>query len=159
MQLETLIAGKHKTLIFSSFVKHLHVFARECDAQGWKYSMLTGATTNREKVIQEFRDNEDISVFLISLKAGGTGLNLTEADYVFLLDPWWNPAAERQAISRAHRIGQDKSVFAYKYITRDTVEERILQLQEKKLHLADTFIQTGNPLKDLNEEESLWLFS
>ena len=99
----------------------------------------------------------DKRIFLISLKAGGVGLNLTAADYVFILDPWWNPASEMQALSRAHRIGQDKSVFVYRYITSDSIEEKISRLQEKKSRLAETFITSNNPLKDINVQEILSL--
>ncbi len=112
--------------------------------------MLTGSTTDREKVINTFRNDDRIKVFLISLKAGGVGLNLTEADYVFILDPWWNPASEIQALSRAHRIGQEKRVFVYRYISGATIEEKIQRLQEKKSRLAETFIETSNPLGELD---------
>ncbi|MFH1160400.1 MAG: DEAD/DEAH box helicase, partial [bacterium] len=140
----------HKTLIFSSFVKHLQLVAAWFDQQGISYSMLTGATTNRESVVRQFQECKNHHFFLISLKAGGTGLNLTEAGYVMLLDPWWNPAAELQAINRAHRIGQNKKVIAYKFITQDTIEEKMLKLQQRKQQLSDTFIPSGNPLKDLS---------
>jgi SNF2 family DNA or RNA helicase len=96
---------------------------------------------------------------LISLKAGGVGLNLTAADYVFILDPWWNPASEMQALSRAHRIGQDKNVFVYRYITSESIEEKISRLQEKKSKLAETFISSNNPLKEIDIEEILNIIS
>jgi SNF2 family DNA or RNA helicase len=117
--------------------------------------MLTGASTNREKIVNSFQNEKDRKVFLISLKAGGVGLNLTAADYVFILDPWWNPASEMQALNRAHRIGQDKSVFVYRYITSRSIEEKISRLQERKSKLAETFIGSTNPLKDINIEEIL----
>jgi SNF2 family DNA or RNA helicase len=120
--------------------------------------MLTGATTNREKVVKQFQEDPACQFFLISLKAGGTGLNLTEAGYVMLLDPWWNPAAEMQAINRAHRIGQDKKVIAYKFITSGTIEEKMLVLQQRKQTLSDTFLPSGNPLKDMSLEEMEELF-
>jgi SNF2 family DNA or RNA helicase len=148
----------HKTLIFSSFVKHLMVFSSRFEKEHVAYSILTGATVKREQVIRRFRDDRDIRFFLISLKAGGTGLNLTEASYVVLLDPWWNPAAELQAINRAHRIGQDKKVIAYKFITENTIEEKMLSLQQRKQQLSDTFVPSGNPLKDLTQEELKELF-
>ena len=97
----------HKVLIFSSFVRHLEVLAEAFHERGWKYALLTGSTNNRPSEIAHFTDQKDVQAFLISLKAGGVGLNLTQADYVFIIDPWWNPAAESQAIARAHRIGQD----------------------------------------------------
>ena len=149
----------HKTLIFSSFVKHLQLIASQFDLEGISYSLLTGATTRREKVVGKFREDSEQQFFLISLKAGGTGLNLTEAGYVMLLDPWWNPAAELQAINRAHRIGQDKKVIAYKFITTGTIEEKMLVLQQKKQSLSDNFLPSGNPLKDLSREQIAELFA
>ncbi|MFZ4522365.1 MAG: DEAD/DEAH box helicase [Bacteroidales bacterium] len=148
----------HKILLFSSFVKHLQLVAKQFDLDGISYSMLTGSTKNREPVIRKFQDDPACQFFLISLKAGGTGLNLTEAGYVMLLDPWWNPAAELQAINRAHRIGQEKKVIAYKFITSGTIEEKMLTLQERKQALSDNFLPAGNPLKDLSVEEIHQLF-
>ena len=156
--IQNLVDEKNKVLVFSSFVKHLNLFAHKFDELGIPYAMLTGSTTNREKAVDEFKDNEDTRIFLISIKAGGVGLNLTEADYVFILDPWWNPAVEQQAISRAHRIGQFKNVIAYKFITKDSIEEKILKLQEHKLQLAETFVPSNNPLKDINKEDIVKLF-
>ena len=117
--------------------------------------MLTGASINREKIVNSFQNDPKNKIFLISLKAGGVGLNLTAADYVFILDPWWNPASEMQALNRAHRIGQDKSVFVYRYITSNSIEEKIVRLQEKKSKLADTFISSNNPLKDIDMQQIL----
>ncbi len=117
--------------------------------------MLTGASTNREKIVNSFQNEVSNKVFLISLKAGGVGLNLTSADYVFILDPWWNPASEMQALSRAHRIGQDKNVFVYRYISSGTLEEKIIKLQEKKSKLAESFVTTTNPLQDIDLKEIL----
>jgi len=154
---ENIIAGNHKILIFSSFVKHLNLFAGYMSDNNIGFSMLTGASTDRERIIKGFMENADIRVFLISLKAGGTGLNLTAADYVFILDPWWNPAAEIQALSRAHRSGQDKSVFVYRYISAGSIEEKIAGLQEKKARLAGTFITGSNPLKDVSLKEIIEL--
>ena len=148
----------HKTLIFSSFVKHLQLVASWFKAEGISYSMLTGSSVHREQIIRQFQDDPKNYFFLISLKAGGTGLNLTQASYVMLLDPWWNPAAELQAINRAHRIGQDKKVIAYKFITEDTIEEKMLKLQQRKQQLSDAFIPSGNPLKDLSRDEITRLF-
>jgi len=149
------VAEGHQILIFSSFVKHLELFPGWLEKNGIGYTMLTGSTRERGKVIGNFRNNENIKVFLISLKAGGVGLNLTEADYVFILDPWWNPASEIQALSRAHRIGQEKRVFVYRYISGNTIEEKIQRLQEKKSRLAGTFIDANNPLSDLGVNEML----
>jgi SNF2 family DNA or RNA helicase len=148
--IESIILEGHKILIFSSFVKHLELFPEWLNRNGIGYSMLTGSTHDREKVINAFRQDPAIKVFLISLKAGGVGLNLTEADYVFILDPWWNPASEIQALSRAHRIGQDKTVFVHRYITARTIEEKIQHLQERKSKLADTFVESSNPLGDMD---------
>jgi SNF2 family DNA or RNA helicase len=153
--IESVIAEGHKILVFSSFVKHLDLYATVLNRKRIRYSILTGASTNRERIINTFQDDPSNKVFLISLKAGGVGLNLTAADYVFILDPWWNPAAEIQALNRAHRIGQDKSVFVYRYISSDTIEEKITRLQEKKSRLADTFVHSNNPLKDIDIKQIL----
>lgn len=157
-KLQTIIAEDHRVLIFSSFVKHLHIIEDYCKANGFDYSILTGSSINRGKIISEFKTNQSAHIFLISLKAGGVGLNLTEADYVFILDPWWNPAAEMQAINRAHRIGQFKNVFVYRFITKDTIEEKILILQQKKKALADTFIKPQNAILSMSKEEIMQLF-
>ncbi len=156
--LENVVAEKHKVLVFSSFVTHLELVKVHIELNQWKYSLLTGQTQNREKVINEFQDDPENRIFLISLKAGGVGLNLTSADYVFILDPWWNPAAENQAISRAHRIGQDKHVFVYRFISEDSIEEKIMQLQNRKSSLADKFIHSNNPLQEITKEEIINLF-
>jgi len=153
--MESVISEGHKILVFSSFVKHLDLYADELRKKRIGYAMLTGASTNREKIVNSFQNDPEYKIFLISLKAGGVGLNLTAADYVFILDPWWNPASEMQARNRAHRIGQDKSVFVYRYITSNSIEEKITRLQEKKSKLADTFISSNNPLKDISIEQIL----
>jgi len=155
MRFETLKSENHKVLIFSSFVKHLRLLAEHFDKENWKYAWLSGSTVaeNREKEITKFMKEPDVNCFFISLKAGGVGLNLTAADYVFIIDPWWNPASEMQALSRAHRIGQDKNVMVFRFISSDTIEEKIRNLQESKTKLADTFISSANPLKNLNKEE------
>jgi len=153
MSFENLKASNHKVLIFSSYVKHLELLAAKFDKEGWKYAMLTGETQKREQVIERFTRNDDIHCFFISLKAGSTGLNLTVADYVFIIDPWWNPASEMQALSRAHRIGQNKPVIAYRFITSETVEEKIQQLQTTKKDLFDTFVNDNNVLSHLNWKE------
>ena len=153
--IESVVSEGHRILIFSSFVKHLDLFPGWLERNGIGYAMLTGSTRERESVIDRFRNNDSIKVFLISLKAGGVGLNLTEADYVFILDPWWNPASEIQALSRAHRIGQEKRVFVYRYISGDTIEEKIQRLQERKSKLAGSFIDSNNPFGDLDVKEML----
>jgi SNF2 family DNA or RNA helicase len=157
--MESVISEGHKILVFSSFVKHLSLYAEELTKKRINYSMLTGASTNREKIVNSFQDDPENRIFLISLKAGGVGLNLTAADYVYILDPWWNPASEMQAMNRAHRIGQDKSVFMYKYITTNTIEEKITRLQEKKSQLADMFITSNNPVKDIDIRQILDIIS
>ena len=156
--LENLRCEEHRALLFSSFTKHLDIVAAYLQKENIPYTMLTGQTRNREEVIAQFNSHPDIPFFLISLKAGGVGLNLTAADYVFLLDPWWNPAAEQQAISRSHRIGQTEKVFAYRMITSDTIEEKMLQLQEKKSALASIFAQSANPFRNMTPEDVMELF-
>jgi SNF2 family DNA or RNA helicase len=154
--IQNLLDEGHKALIFSSFVKHLELVSQHLDKNRTKYSWLTGETHDREKEIKKFQEDKDCPLFLISLKAGGVGLNLTAAEYVLILDPWWNPAAEMQAISRAHRIGQDKHVFVYRFISRNTLEEKILKLHERKSNLADAFI--NDSLKGINPEDVMELF-
>jgi SNF2 family DNA or RNA helicase len=153
--MESVISEGHKILVFSSFVKHLDLYAEVFRKNRTRFSLLTGSSINREKIVNDFQLDPSNKIFLISLKAGGVGLNLTAADYVFILDPWWNPAAEVQALSRAHRIGQDKSVFVYRYISSNSIEEKIVRLQEKKSNLAETFIQSNNPLKDIDLNQIL----
>ncbi|MFV0505357.1 MAG: SNF2-related protein [Bacteroidales bacterium] len=157
--LENVVSIGHKVLLFSSFVRHLNILSEEIEKRGWGWSMLTGSTKNRPELIDEFQNNPDKSIFLISLKAGGVGLNLTEADYVFIVDPWWNPAAEMQAIGRAHRIGQENKVFVYRYISANTIEEKILKLQKRKDALAKRFIDSNNPMKKMDKDGIMSLFN
>jgi SNF2 family DNA or RNA helicase len=157
--LESVVAENHNVLVFSSFVKDLELIEKELEKRGYQYAKLTGSTQKREEVIKTFSHTGECRIFLISLKAGGVGLNLTKADYVFMLNPWWNPAAESQAINRAHRIGQTKNVFVYRFISSGSIEEKIAKLQEKKAKLADTFVNSNNPLKDLSQQEIVELFS
>src|ERR1700761_9257134 len=140
--LANVLEGNHKVLIFSQFVKQLNIYREYFDREKITYAYLDGSTQNRGDVVKQFQEDEKTRVFLISIKAGGVGLNLTEADYVFILDPWWNPAVEQQAIDRTHRIGQTKNVFIYKFITKDSVEEKILALQHRKLKVARSLITT-----------------
>jgi len=158
--IDKLVKEKHKVLIFSSFVKHLQILKQWLDAHKYKYSILTGETSQkrRKEVIEEFQNQDDRNLFLISIKAGGVGLNLTQADYVFILDPWWNPAVESQAINRTHRIGQKNNVFAYKFITRHSIEEKILKLQEEKSIIASELVNENNPFKNFTNEEIKELF-
>jgi superfamily II DNA or RNA helicase len=157
----SIVAEGHKVLVFSSFVKHLDLFKSHLESIGTKYAYLTGSRNQRqrEEAVKEFQNNKNCSLFLISLKAGGVGLNLTAADYVFILDPWWNPASEMQALSRAHRIGQENRVFVYRFISNDTIEEKIQKLQERKRELAETFVTSNNPLRALSDKELMELFA
>jgi non-specific serine/threonine protein kinase len=158
--LETLQAESHKALVFSQFVETLRLVRRTLDERRIKYVYLDGQTPNRQSRVDLFQNDPSYPFFLISLKAGGVGLNLTAADYVIHLDPWWNPAVEMQASDRAHRIGQDKPVFVYKIIARDTVEEKILQLQEKKRALVKNIIATeASFFKSLTKDDVKTLFS
>ena len=157
--LENIISEHHHVLIFSSFVKDLELLEAELKKRKIEYAKLIGSTQKREKVIDRFNKDDNVKVFLISLKAGGVGLNLTKADYVFMLNPWWNPAAEAQAINRAHRIGQTRNVFVYRFISTETIEEKIALLQDKKNKLAEAFVNTTNPLREMNAEEIKELFS
>ncbi len=151
--------GQHKILIFSHFVKMLNLIARRLDAEGIRYEYLDGQTRNRAEKVANFQSNDTVRVFLISTQAGGTGLNLTEADYVFIADPWWNPAVENQAIDRSHRIGQTKPVSAYRLICRDSIEEKIHALQQQKQTIADSIIRVdkgGGKSFDLEEVKALF---
>jgi SNF2 family DNA or RNA helicase len=152
--LENAMAEDHKVLVFSQFVKHLNLVQQYLKANKIAYAYLDGGSTDRKEQVENFNKDPKIKAFLISIKAGGLGLNLTEADYVFILDPWWNPAVEAQAVDRAHRIGQKRKVFTYKFITRNTVEEKILQLQQKKLKLTNELIVTEESImKQLTRED------
>ncbi|SDD62944.1 DEAD/DEAH box helicase [Niabella drilacis] len=133
---------EHKILVFSQFVGMLDLIKTELEQRGIPFEYLTGQTKDRGEKVQHFQTNENLRVFLISLKAGGVGLNLTAADYVYLVDPWWNPAAENQAIDRSHRIGQTRNVIAVRLICSNTIEEKIVRLQEKKKRLAQDLIKT-----------------
>ncbi|RPA67730.1 DEAD/DEAH box helicase [Cyclobacteriaceae bacterium YHN15] len=144
----------HKVLVFSQFVRHLAIVKEYLEGENIKYAYLDGTTKDRQGQVRLFQENEKVKIFLISLKAGGVGLNLTKAEYVFLLDPWWNPAVEAQAIDRAHRIGQENKVMIYKFITHNTVEEKIMALQERKMALAGELISTEESfMKSLNKED------
>ncbi len=156
-QLSELIEEKHKTLVFSQFTSFLSILRKRLDKEQLAYEYLDGATRDRQSRVERFQQDEDCRLFLISLKAGGLGLNLTAAEYVFLLDPWWNPAVEAQAIDRSHRIGQSRNVFAYRLIARDTVEEKILELQKTKRELADAIITADNGVLTSLSRENLEL--
>ena len=151
--------GKHKILVFSQFVGMLQLIQKRLDAENIVYEYLDGSTRNRQERVDNFQKNPEIRVFLISLKAGGTGLNLTEADYVFLVDPWWNPAVENQAIDRSYRIGQQKKVMAYRMICKDTIEEKIVALQSKKKAVASNIITIDEQQKSFDVADIKRLFS
>ena len=154
--------GEHKALVFSQFLGMLALIREKLAEQGIKYEYFDGSTSiiDRQKAIDNFQNNDDCRVFLISLKAGGVGLNLTAADYVYIVDPWWNPAVEQQAIDRTHRIGQTKNIFAYRMICIDTIEDKILQLQERKRKLASELISDDiNFVKALSKADVEYLFS
>ena len=154
--------GDHKMLVFSQFTEMLALIRDELDENNIKYCYLDGGTSaiQRQEQVEIFQQQKEIHVFLISLKAGGVGLNLTEADYVYIVDPWWNPAVEQQAIDRTHRIGQKNKIFAYKMICKDSVEEKIIQLQEKKMSISKEIIQEDSAFfKSLTKDDIGFLFS
>lgn len=159
-QLGEVIAEGHKVLVFSQFTSLLQIVRGRLDKEGITYEYLDGRTRDRAAKVTRFQNDSHCQLFLISLKAGGLGLNLTAAEYIFLLDPWWNPAVEAQAIDRAHRIGQTRRVFAYRLIARDTVEEKVVALQQTKRGLADAIINADNSLiRQLNREDLELLLS
>jgi len=156
---EEIISENHKVLIFSQFVQMLQIIKRYFDEADINYSYLDGSTKDRKTPVQNFQEKDEIKTFLISLKAGGTGLNLTAADYVIHFDPWWNPAVEMQATDRAYRIGQTRKVFAYKLISLNSVEEKIVKMQESKRALVESLISTEETFfKSLNKDDILELF-
>lgn len=158
--LEDLRDEGHKALVFSQFTSLLDIVEARLVEREFGFERLDGRTRKRAERVKRFQEDESLTVFLVSLKAGGTGLNLTAADYVFLLDPWWNPAVEQQAVDRTHRIGQTRPVMAYKLVCPDTVEERIAQLQEHKRDLADAILGKGSfTLRDMSREDLAWLLS
>ncbi|MEO8036090.1 MAG: DEAD/DEAH box helicase, partial [Acidobacteriota bacterium] len=159
-RIREIVEGGHKVLVFSQFTSFLSIVRERLDEEGISYCYLDGRTRDRAAVVDQFQNDPATSVFLISLKAGGLGLNLTAAEYVFLLDPWWNPAVEAQAIDRAHRIGQTRHVVAYRLVCKDTVEEKILELQATKRELADSILGgEGKTLRNLEAADIEMLFS
>jgi|TARA_R110000737_G_scaffold342281_1_gene366979 SNF2 family DNA or RNA helicase len=149
----------HKILVFSQFVTMLDLIRRELDKAEISHEYLTGKSKNREEIVHRFQNDDEVRVFLISLKAGGTGLNLTEADYVYIVDPWWNPAVENQAIDRCYRIGQKKNVVAVRLICPNTLEEKIMRMQESKKELADDLVRTdASVIKSLSNDDLINLF-
>jgi SNF2 family DNA or RNA helicase len=159
-QLREILEEGHKALVFSQFTSLLALVKGQLKKEKFSFEYLDGKTTNRKERVARFQNDPSCHLFLISLKAGGLGLNLTAADYVFILDPWWNPAVESQAIDRAHRLGQTKKVFAYRLIAKDTVEEKILQMQGEKRRLAEAIISEDNSvIRNLTAEDLQWLLT
>src|SRR5579872_707960 len=159
-QLHEVLEEGHKALVFSQFTSLLRIVRDRLEADGIPYEYLDGATRDRQARVEHFQNHAECQLFLVSLKAGGLGLNLTAAEYVFLLDPWWNPAVEAQAVDRAHRIGQTRQVFAYRLIARDTVEEKVLELQQTKRNLADAILGADNSImRNLKREDLELLLS
>ncbi|MFM9026041.1 MAG: SNF2-related protein [Planctomycetaceae bacterium] len=159
-QLEEVLDEGHKALVFSQFTSFLSILRRRLDERKTVYEYLDGRTTDRQARVQRFQEDPDCRLFLVSLKAGGQGLNLTAADYIYILDPWWNPAVEAQAVDRAHRIGQTRRVFAYRLIARDTVEEKIVALQDRKRELAESIVRADDGVvAGLTAEDVELLFS
>jgi SNF2 family DNA or RNA helicase len=152
--LEDIVASNHKVLIFANFLGSLDLIASKADELGYEYLQMSGSTKNRQELVDKFQNDKNIKLFLMTLKVGGVGLNLTQADYVFIFDPWWNKTAENQAVDRAHRMGQQNKVFSYKMITKDTIEEKILELQMKKQDIADMIISgEDGGLKQLTQSD------
>jgi SNF2 family DNA or RNA helicase len=148
----------HKCLIFTNFLAGVEMISRDLAEAGIASLTMTGATVNRRELVHQFQTDRDIGAFVMTLKTGGVGLNLTAADYVFIFDPWWNRAAESQAIDRTHRIGQKKPVFCYRIIARDTIEEKILQLQQKKAELTASLLSSdADAVKSLDEDDIRFL--
>jgi len=159
-QLDQVLDEGHKILVFSQFTSLLAIVRDRLDTAKIPYVYLDGKTRDRAARVEQFQKDPNSKLFLISLKAGGLGLNLHAAEYVYLLDPWWNPAVEAQAIDRAHRIGQTRHVFAYRLIARDTVEEKVLALQQTKRDLADAIITADNSvMRNLSREDLELLLS
>jgi SNF2 family DNA or RNA helicase len=154
-RLREVIEEGHKTLVFSQFTRMLAILRTQLDRDGIEYAYLDGRTRDREACVNRFQTDPACKLFLVSLKAGGHGLNLTAAQYVFLFDPWWNPAVEAQAIDRVHRIGQANRVFAYRLIARDTIEEKVLELQGAKRELADAIVGADSALISRLSREDL----
>ena len=152
--LETVAAEGNKILVFSQFTSFLAIIREQLDKDKYSYLYLDGSTKNRGELVKKFQEGSD-KIFLISLKAGGFGLNLTAANYCVLLDPWWNPAVEKQAVDRTHRIGQTKPVFVYKFIIKNTIEEKVLKLQEKKEKLFQNVMEEGNMFGSVITEDDI----
>ena len=152
--LEDIVSNGHKVLIFANFLGSLDLIASKAESMGIEYLTMTGSTRDRESLVEKFQTDKKYSLFLMTLKVGGVGLNLTQADYVFIFDPWWNKSAENQAIDRTHRMGQKNKVFAYKMISKGTIEEKILELQMQKQDMTDMVISGDEGgLKELSTSD------
>jgi len=151
--LEEAIAIGHKVLLYSQFTSVLGLFRQWMEEKGYPFAYLDGQTKDREKAVSLFQNDPTVQVFLMSLKAGGVGLNLQAADYVFLYDPWWNDAVERQAIDRAHRMGQKNTVIARKYLITESIEEKILKLQKQKTSLSQNLLEFDGDVEPINLEQ------
>ena len=151
--LEEAIATGHKVLLYSQFTSVLGLFKKWMEEKGYRFAYLDGQTKDREKAVESFQNDPEVQVFLMSLKAGGVGLNLQAADYVFLYDPWWNDAVERQAIDRAHRMGQKNTVIARKYLVAESIEEKILKLQGQKTSLSQNLLEFEGEIQPIGLEE------
>jgi SNF2 family DNA or RNA helicase len=157
--LGTAVSEGHKALVFSQWTSLLDLIEPHLKTAGVAFERLDGSTPNRGEITSRFQSEEGAPVLLMSLKAGGTGLNLTAADHVFLMDPWWNPAVEAQAADRAHRIGQERPVMVYRLVSQGTVEERILGLQEKKRALFEAALSEASAATAITRDDLLELFS
>ncbi len=157
--IESVVEDRHKVLVYSQFTNMLGIIKSQVESKGWNYVYLDGSSKDREGIVQKFQEDPEVSVFLISLKAGGVGLNLTAADYVFIFDPWWNEAVEKQAIDRAHRFGRKHQVIARRYVTTNSIEEKIMRLKECKSNLADSFLNLEGKLEHLTLEDLCELIS
>jgi SNF2 family DNA or RNA helicase len=156
--LEDIVANNHKVLIFANFLGSLDAISLKANEKGIEHLIMTGSTSNRQELVDKFQNDEKYKLFLMTLKVGGVGLNLTSADYVFIFDPWWNNAAQSQAIDRVYRIGQKNKVFSYKMITNQTIEEKILKLQEQKQNLTDMVISGDEGgLKQLSQDDLAYI--
>ena len=145
-ELHDVIGSGHRALVFANFVAALEGISRDLSKSNIPHLVMTGATQNRQELVRRFQEDDTHKVFLMTLKTGGVGLNLTAADYVFIFDPWWNRAAETQAIDRTHRIGQTNTVFTYRMITKETIEEKILELSQRKGKLADELMSLDSSI-------------
>lgn len=156
--IDSLNAEGHKCLVFCNYLATVDLVSEDLGSRGIGNLVMTGATTDRQTLVRRFQEDRDIRAFVMTLKTGGVGLNLTAADYVFIVDPWWNRAAETQAMDRTHRIGQTRTVFSYRLIARGTIEERILELQERKADLAGAVLSTDTDMvKKLTAEDLEYL--